>query len=133
MIYLLDANVCIRLINDSSPALLRRFRLEGPASLRLSSVVRAELMFGARNSGRVAETLRLIAAFWEPLVGLPFDDASAAHYGVIRAELRRQGRPIGPNDLLIAATALAYDVTLVTHNTREFNRVPGLRLEDWEG
>lgn len=132
MTYLLDANVCIRLINNSSPALLRRFRLESPASLRLSSVVRAELMFGARNSGRVAENLRLIADFWEPFVSLPFDDPSAAHYGVIRAELRRQGRPIGSNDLLIAATALAHDVTLVTHNTREFSRVPGLRLEDWE-
>lgn len=132
MIYLLDANVCIQLINNSSPQVLERFREESPATLQLSSVVRAEVAFGARNSSRPAENLRLIAAFWEPFISVPFDDSAAEAYGSIRAELKRQGRLIGSNDLLIAATALAYDLTLVTHNTREFSRVPGLRLEDWE-
>lgn len=132
MTYLLDANACIHLINGTSRALLARFQQESPASLRLSSIVRSELAFGARNSGRAAENLRLIASFWEPLVSLPFDDLGAEQYGLIRAELKRQGRPIGSNDLFIAATALAYDLTLVTHNTREFGRVPGLKLEDWE-
>lgn len=74
----------------------------------------------------------MITSFWEPFTSLPFGDDGAEQYGLIRAELKRQGRPIGANDLLIAATALAYDLTLVTHNTREFSRVPGLRLEDWE-
>lgn len=132
MTYLLDANACIGLINGTAPSLAARFRRESPASLCLSSVVRAELVFGARNSGRAAENLRLIGAFWEPLISLPFDDHGAEHYGLIRAELKRQGRLIGANDLLIAATALAYAVTLVTHNTREFGRVPGLNLTDWE-
>lgn len=132
MTYLLDANACIHLINGTSPVLLERFRQESPATLRMSSVVRAELVFGARNSSRAAENLRMITSFWEPFTSLPFDDLGAEQYGLIRAELKRQGRPIGSNDLLIAATALAYDVTLVTHNTREFGRVPGLRLEDWE-
>jgi tRNA(fMet)-specific endonuclease VapC len=132
MTYLLDANACIHLINGTAPALMARFREESPVSLRMSSVVRAELVFGARNSSRAAENLRLIEAFWEPFVSLPFDDLGAEQYGLIRAELKRQGRPIGANDLLIAATALAFDVTLVTHNTREFGRVPGLKLEDWE-
>ena len=63
---------------------------------------------------------------------LPFDDAAAEAYGRLRAELARRGMPIGPNDLMIAAIALAYGFTLVTHNTSEFSRVPGLRLEDWE-
>ncbi len=132
MTYLLDANACIHLINGTAPALMARFRRESPVSLRLSSVVRAELSFGARNSSRAAENLRLIEAFWEPLISLPFADPSAEQYGLVRAELKRQGRPIGANDLFIAATALAHDLTLVTHNTREFERVPGLRLEDWE-
>lgn len=132
MTYLLDANACIHLINGTSPALLERFRQKSPASLRMSSVVRAELTFGARNSTRAAENLRLVEAFWEPFVSLPFDDGGAEHYGSIRADLKRQGRLIGSNDLLIAATALAHNVTLVTHNTREFERVPGLKLEDWE-
>lgn len=132
MAYLLDANVCIHLINGTSPTLLARFRQESPASLRLSSIVRSELAFGAQNSSRAAENLRLIAAFWEPFVSLPFDDQGAERYGAIRAELKRQGRLIGANDLFIAATALAFDLTLVTHNTREFSRVPGLRLEDWK-
>ena len=132
MSYLLDANACIHLINGTSPPLLKRFRLESPMSLRMSSVVKAELVFGARNSSRAAENLRMIAGFWEPFESLPFDDASAEQYGLVRAELKRQGRLIGSNDMLIAATALAFDATLVTHNTREFVRVPGLKLEDWE-
>lgn len=133
MTYLLDVNACIHLTNGTSPSLLTRFRQESPTSLRMSAVVRAELTFGARNSSRAAENLRLIADFWEPFVSLPFDDQGAERYGTIRAELKWQGRMIGANDLLIAATALAYDLTLVTHNTGEFGRVAGLKLEDWEG
>ena len=132
MTYLLDANACIRLLNGTSASLLERFRRESPSTLRMSSVVKAELAFGARNSSRPAENLRLIASFWEPFESLPFDDPCAEQYGLIRAELKRQGRLIGANDMLIAATALARDVTLITHNTREFARVPGLKLEDWE-
>ena len=132
MSYLLDANACIHLINGTSPRLSDRFRQESPVVIRMSSVVRAELTFGARNSSQAAENLRLIEAFWEPFVSLPFDDLCADHYGVIRADLKRQGRIIGANDLLIAATALAHHLTLITHNTREFERVPGLKLEDWE-
>ena len=128
MIYLLDANACIRLLNGTSASLLERFRRESPSFLRMSSVVKAELVFGARNSSRAAENLRLIAAFWEPFESLPFDDLYAEQYGLIRAELKRQGRLIGASDMLIAATALTYDVTLVTHNTREFARVPRLKL-----
>lgn len=132
MSYLLDANACIHLINGTSPRLKDRFRQESPVVIRMSSVVRAELTFGARNSSRAAENLRLIEAFWEPFISLSFDDLCADHYGAIRADLKRQGRLIGANDLLIAATALAHHLTLITHNTREFERVPGLKLEDWE-
>ena len=130
--FLLDTNACIRILNGSSPRLVARLRAHEPAEIRLAAVVRAELLHGARRSARAAENLRLLARFFEPLVCLPFDDACAERYGQLRVELERAGTPIGPNDLLIAATALALDLVLVTHNVAEFSRVPGLRFEDWE-
>lgn len=81
----------------------------------------------------MGENLALLGRFFEPFVSLPFDDGCAEHYGQIRSGLEREGRPIGPNDLMIAATARAHGLTLVTHDSAEFARVPGLPLEDWEG
>ena len=130
--YLLDTNACIRILNNTSPPLIARLRQCDPAQIHLSSVVKAELLYGARHSARVAENLRLIERFAAPFTPLPFDDTCADHYGLIRADLAAQGRSIGPNDLLIAATARAFDLTLVSHNTAEFTRVVGLRVEDWE-
>lgn len=132
MTYLVDTNVCIRILNGSSPAVVSRLRKLEPSDVAISTVVRAELLFGARKSCHVAENLRLVEAFCSPFASLDFDDRAADAYGAIRADLERVGRPIGPNDLLIAATALAHSLTLVTHNQGEFGRVPGLRLEDWE-
>ena len=129
--FLLDTNVCIRILNGASAALVVRLRETGPASIRLCSVVKAELLFGARHSARVEHNLRLLDRFFAPYESLPFDDRAAEHYGTIRAELRAIGRPIGPNDLLIAAIARAHDAVLVTNNTDEFRRVVGLRLDDW--
>jgi tRNA(fMet)-specific endonuclease VapC len=131
-VYVLDANACIHLINGTSPGLIARFKAKKPDDFRMSTVVRAELIFGARNSSRIAENLRLLDRFLAPFTSLPFDDAGAEAYGQIRVELKRQGKPIGANDLLIAASALAHNLTLITHNVREFGRVPGLKYEDWE-
>jgi len=130
--YLLDTNACIRVLNGTSAPLIARLRSHAPSDLRVSSVTRAELLYGARRSARVAENLRLLTGFFAPLVSLPFDDVCAEEYGALRATLAAAGRPIGPNDLLIAATALAHDLTLVTHNLREFSRIAGLKIEDWE-
>jgi tRNA(fMet)-specific endonuclease VapC len=130
--YLLDTNACIRVLNGSSEPLIARLRRQAPSEVRISSVTRAELLYGARRSARVAQNLQLLSAFFAPLFSLPFDDACAEHYGALRASLSAAGRPIGPNDLLIAATALAHNLTLVTHNLREFSRVTGLKIEDWE-
>lgn len=130
--YLLDTNACIRILNDSSASLAGRLRQHDPSDIRLCSVVKAELFYGARRSSRVSENLRLLQRFFAPFICLSFDDRCAEHYGLIRADLERAGTPIGPNDLMIAATARAYDLVLVTHNTREFSRVVGLQLEDWE-
>lgn len=133
MRYLLDTNACIRVLNGSSANVIERLERIDPSDVAMSAVVRAELAYGARKSVHVAENLRLVDAFFEPFTCLPFDSRAADHYGAVRSDLEREGRPIGPNDLLIAATALAHDLTLVTHNISEFARVPGLTLEDWEG
>lgn len=132
MIYLLDTNVCIHLLNERHPPILQHFRSHTPAEIALCSIVKAELLYGARRSQRVEANLQLLKAFFAPLHSLPFDDQCAEHYGQIHADLLAQGKPIGPNDTLIAAIARAHDATLVTHNTAEFSRVAGLRLEDWE-
>jgi tRNA(fMet)-specific endonuclease VapC len=130
--YLLDTNACIRILNNSSASLVARLRLEDPLSLHLSSITKAELLFGARHSARAAANLRLLERFFAPLLSLPFDDRCAEQYAALRADLAARGQPIGPNDMLIAATARAHDLVVVTHNVREFSRVVGLGVEDWE-
>jgi tRNA(fMet)-specific endonuclease VapC len=132
-VFLLDTNVCIRILNGSSPSVAARLQATSPTEVRLCAVVKAELLYGARHSARVDQNLRLLRRFFEPIASLPFDDRCAEEAAFIRLDLERSGRPIGPNDLLIAATARVHDLVLVTHNTREFGRVAGLRIEDWEG
>jgi tRNA(fMet)-specific endonuclease VapC len=131
-VYLLDTNVCIRLLNGTSARLAERLRATPPSEVRLSSIVKAELFYGGRHSARVADNLRLLSRFFAAIPSVPFDDACAEEYGIIRSELSRSGRPIGPNDLLIAATARAHGLTLVTRNPREFSRIPSLEIDDWE-
>ncbi len=130
--FLLDTNACIRILNGSSPRLVACLRRYEPDDIAVSAISRAELLYGARKSSRVTENLRVLKRFFAACVSLPFDDRCAEHYGAIRADLAARGKPIGPDDLLIAATARAHDATLVTHNTREFCRVVGLKVEDWE-
>lgn len=132
MMYLLDTNTCIQLLNAGDPGVRERYAACQPADIVLCSVVRAELLFGARKSARVEFNLKRLEYFAAPLQSLAFDDRCAHDYGLIRAELAAQGKPIGANDLMIAAIALAYDLILVTHNTGEFGRVAGLGIEDWE-
>jgi tRNA(fMet)-specific endonuclease VapC len=105
-----------------------------PGDVFLCSVVLAELIYGAMHSGAAyhAANLALVAKLRQQFVSLPFDDRAAEEYGIIRERLAALGTPIGPNDLMIAAIALANGMTLVTHNTSEFSRVPGLVIEDWQ-
>ncbi|HEX5337537.1 MAG TPA: type II toxin-antitoxin system VapC family toxin [Gallionella sp.] len=132
MIYLLDTNVCIHLINERHPVILQRLKQHSPAEIAICSVVKAELLYGARRSQRVETNMQLLKTFFAPLQSLAFDDECAEHYGQIHAELLTQGKAIGPNDTLIASIARAHNATLVTHNTGEFQRVPGLSIADWE-
>lgn len=128
---LLDTNVWIAIAKGEATA-IGRLRVLNPLSVVSCAVVRAELMFGARKSRRVAENLAGFQALLEPFVSLPFDDRAADHYGVIRATLEAAGTPIGANDLEIAAIALANDCTIATRNCREFHRVPALAVETWD-
>ena len=130
--YLLDTNVCINFLNGTSTSVEQHFQDRFPSEIAVCSIVKAELLFAARNSQRVDANLQILKMFFSPLQSLPFDDRCADEYGLIRDDLTIQGLLIGPNDMLIAAIARAYDAILVTHNTREFSRINGLRLEDWE-
>lgn len=131
MTFLLDTNICIAFINGQNDNLRRRFTEQRPSDIALCAIVKAELLFGAHNSARTERNLERVETFCRPFVSLPFDDQAAGAYGIIRADLQRRGLPIGPNDLMIAAIAAANNLTLVTHNTREFGRVENLRCDDW--
>lgn len=131
--YLLDSNACIRLLNESASSNMARKLAElTPDDIRLCSVVKSELYYGADKSTRRDRNLASLNRFFSQFISLPFDDNAAAIAGQVRAQLDVAGTPIGSNDLLIAAIALSNDLTLVTHNTREFGRINGLRYEDWE-
>ena len=132
MRYLLDTNVCVRYLNGRSPAVRERIRTTNREDIVVCSVVKAELFYGAMRSNNPQRNLARQQQFLNLFVSLPFDDLSALVYGEIRAQLTALGTPIGPNDLQIAAIALANNLILVTHNTREFSRVDGLQIEDWE-
>ena len=132
MIYLLDTNVCIRYLNGRSLSIRERLQTTDVKDIVVCSIVKAELFYGANRSNNPQRTLTLQKQFLNLFVSLPFDDEAASIYGNIRAQLGARGTPIGSNDLQIAAIALAHDLTLVTHNTREFSRLEELRLEDWE-
>ena len=130
--YLLDTNACIRFLNGRAPALRERLLRHSPREICVSSTTKAELYFGAYHSLRIADNIRSIQKFFNTVQSFAFDDNCAENYGRIRAELQRQGMPIGSNDTLIAAIALTHSLTLITANTREFARVSGLQFENWE-
>jgi len=132
MKYLLDTNTCIRYLNGRSPQVFKQLEALPETDIAVCSIVKMELRYGALRSNAVEKTLAIQATFLNRFVSLPFDDTAHIHAARIRAELAQAGTPIGPNDLLIAAIALANNLILVTHNTKEFSRVIGLQLEDWE-
>ena len=132
MTYLLDTDICIDFLRGSSTGVRDRLLACSPNEVCLCSVVKAELLFGAHNSQKVAANLRRLRDFFQPFQSVFFDDGAAEVYGSLRAHLRREGSDIGSNDLMIAAIAVALGLTLVTHKRSEFERVPGLRLAAWE-
>lgn len=132
MKYLLDTNTCIRYLNGSSPQVLLRLDATSETDICVCSVVKLELRYGALRSDFVEKTLAGQEAFLSRFKSLPFDDEAHFYAAQIRADLAKIGKPVGPYDLQIAAIAISNNLTLVTHNTREFERIAGLRIEDWE-
>lgn len=131
MRFLLDANAVIALLNDTTSPIARRVRRYAPRDIGVSSVVIHELYYGAFKSQRVDKNVARVDALQFPV--LEFDREDARQAGELRAHLASKGTPIGPYDVLIAGQARARKLTIVTHNTTEFKRVPGLKVEDWKG
>jgi tRNA(fMet)-specific endonuclease VapC len=131
MKYLLDTNVCVDYLNGRFPSVTERFRSSAPQDLCISSVVVAELRYGADRSASRHRNHRRLDVLTAEIACVDFDLAAASTYGRVRAALEARGSPIGANDMLIAAHALALGVILVTDNLREFERVEGLEIESW--
>ena len=130
MSLLLDTNICVYALKQH-PAVPERLLSKARPEVSLSVITEAELRAGAAKSASPARTLRLLENFLAPLNVLEFSSGDAVAYAQVRAKLERAGMPIGPLDTLIAAHALARELTLVTNNEREFRRVTGLRVENW--
>lgn len=132
MIYLLDTNTCIQYLTGRNLNVINKFKITPRQDICLCDVVKSELYYGAFRSVKKEQNLALYELFFSQYVSLPFNGKSAKIYGEIRSELSKLGTPIRAYDFQIAAIALANNLILVTHNTKEFQRVKSLQLEDWE-
>ena len=131
--YLLDTNAwVVHLRTQGRSRLSQRLGRTPPVDLATCSIVRAELMTGAIKGPSPATEVADLRRLFSRMTSYPFDDPAADEYGRTRATLERRGLPIGGNDYMIAAIAVVHGLTLVTHNTGEFSRVPNLQLEDWQ-
>ena len=133
MIYCLDTNVVIDATNNKKIAhiVLSHFKKATASDIIIPAIVIAELEFGARHSTDYDRNMKVVKEFLKDFKVIPFTEKEAEFYGRIRQQLTLDGTPIGSNDMLIAATALAHDTTIVTHNVSEFSRVKDLKIEDW--
>ena len=131
MTYYLDTNICIYFLTGKYPMLLTKMMSHSPNDIKIPAIVKGELLHRAEKSLKRNENINKISAFLLPFEVVPYDSAGADCYGKIKTMLEKNGMLIGPNDLLIAATVLAQNAILITNNTKEFNRIEGLRLENW--
>ena len=130
--YLLDSCVCIELMRGHMPKTMELMKASSPDMFKISCIVEAELLAGAQKSRNAQKTTLLTERFLAPYERLSFSSDSAHIYAKLRADLEGRGLKIGPHDLLIAATALSEGATVITRNVKEFKRVSGLSVEDWE-
>ena len=131
MNYFLDTNTCIYFLNGKFDAVRKHLQSTTPNNIKIPAIVKAELLFGAQKSKKKEDNTHKVGAFLLPYDIIPFSDAAAVAYSHIRYEMERAGKPIGPNDLLIASIVLAEKGILVTNNVSEFKRVPNLEITDW--
>ena len=131
MKYMPDTNTCIYLIKQKPQKMLQHFQAHSVGDIGISSVTLAELEYGVAKSQHVQKNRLALDEFILPLEIAPFDENAAKKYGAERSMLEKNGTVIGPMDMLIGAHALSLDATLVTHNTREFKRIKGLKVTDW--
>ncbi|MEH2959543.1 type II toxin-antitoxin system VapC family toxin [Candidatus Merdisoma sp. JLR.KK006] len=131
MKYMLDTNICIYAIKHKPDTVIKKFLSHDPEELCISAITYAELMHGVEKSMAVERNRIAMSLFLSPITILQFDERAAEEYGRIKAELEKKGTPIGPMDTLIASHAKSRGLIIVTNNTREFNRVAGLTIEDW--
>jgi len=129
--YFLDANICIYALKGAYPRIADHMQRHSPADMKIAAIVRAELQFGARKSQSPVRTREVLEKFLSPYEVVPFDSTATDAYAGLRFDLEQKGTPIGPNDMILAATVLATGGCLVTHNVEEFRRVKRLRIEDW--
>ena len=129
--YLLDTNICIYLIKQHPKQVIEHLKTLLVGDIAISAITLAELEYGAAKSSRPEQNREALIAFTAPLEVLPFDDDASLHYGEIRADLERSGMVIGAMDMLIAAHARSRSLKLVTNNSREFQRIHGLDIENW--
>ena len=131
MKYMLDTNICVYIIKKRPERVLQRFMQQAPDNLCISAITLAELEYGIENSSFPERNRLALAMFLSGIQVLPFDDAAAEEYGKIRAKLKKAGTPVGANDMLIASHAKAHGLIIVTNNTREFDRIENLNVENW--
>lgn len=131
MKYFLDTNICIYFLKGMDNALKHRLLSKDPDNIKIPSIVKAELLYGAEKSERRTDNINKINQFLSPLDIIAFNDNACGEYAKIRADLEKRGNIIGPNDLLIASTVKSNNGTLITNNVKEFCRVKDLQIDNW--
>jgi tRNA(fMet)-specific endonuclease VapC len=131
MRFMLDTDSCIALIKRKPAGILHKIISLGPGDVGISAITLAELRYGVAKSAQRERNSQALDEFLLPLEIADFDETTAGAYGEVRAALEKAGTPVGPLDTQIGVHALSLDSVLVTHNTREFRRIPGLAVEDW--
>ena len=131
MMFLIDTNICIYIMNDHPPQVIQKFREIGVGNVCISSITVSELQYGVCKSKQIKKNIKRLDEFLSPFEIISYDESASIYYGQIRSHLEKKGNVIGPLDMLIAAHALSEKLTLITNNEKEFKRVKSLKVENW--
>lgn len=129
--YFLDTNICIYFLKGIYPSIQKRMEELLPPQIKIPAIVMAELLYGAAKSSKKKENIEIVQKFLIPFEIVPFETQAAEIYADVRAETESKGKPVGPNDLIIASTVMAYEGILVTNNIKEFGKIKNLSVENW--